>query len=105
MSNFTKGSIWLPDADFFWIVPWFIDFDKCVHNITNILFTHTHKKKTSSRSIDYKVHTVISNKIAISNVDDKEIQDEDRITTYPYRSNISYIKHFSDKKYLILFNN
>ena len=21
-SNVTKGSVWLPDADFFWIIPW-----------------------------------------------------------------------------------
>ena len=32
--------------------------------------------------------------------DDKEMQDDSK--TYPYVSNMSYIKHFEEKKYLLL---
>ena len=40
-----------------------------------------------------------------ANGDDKEIQFEDRVTTHLLGSNISYIRHFGNKKYLVLFKN
>ena len=30
--------------------------------------------------------------------DDKVIQDNDKITTYPYRADIKFIKHFKNEK-------
>ena len=55
------------------------------------------KKKKSFKSENHKVYTVTINKSAVSNGDDKEIQDEGRITTYLHRSNIPFIKYFDDK--------
>ena len=52
-----------------------------------------------------KVYTVTSDKSAVNNVDDKEIQDEERGKKYPFGSNIAFIKHFDGKEYLILLKN
>ena len=37
-----------------------------------------------------------------NDANDKDIQDEDRITKYPHGSNVSFIKYFNNKKNLIL---
>ena len=38
------------------------------------------------------------------NDDNKEIQDDDRIRTYPFGLNISYIKYFKERLYLLMKN-
>ena len=40
------------------------------------------------RSYNHKVHTEEVNKIVLSSNDDKRIQTFDRVTTYPYRTNV-----------------
>ena len=55
-----------------------------------------HNKYIYNKRIS-KVYTVTINKNALSNGDDKEIQDEGRITTYLQWSNIPFIKYFDDK--------
>lgn len=55
-----------------------------------------HNKYIYNKRIN-KVYTVTINKNALSNGDDKEIQDEGRITTYLQWSNIPFIKYFDDK--------
>ena len=37
-----------------------------------------------------------------NDANDKDIQDEDRITKYPHGSNVSFINYFNNKKNLIL---
>lgn len=56
----------------------FHGFDECVNDTTNAPIT---KQLTSRRSINHRVYTVTSKKIAMHYVDDKETQDVDRITT------------------------
>ena len=40
------------------------------------------------RSYNHKVYTEEVNKIALSSNDDKRIQTFDKVTTYPYRTNV-----------------
>lgn len=68
-------------------------FKQYVHDITNIPII---KERTSFRSIIHEVFRVTSNKLAMRNADDKEIQNEDRITSYSLESNIISIKYFGD---------
>ena len=72
----------------------FTDFEKCMLVINN---TSTVEEKTSYRSINQKVVTV-KNKITMNNGDDKEMKDKQKITTYPYRLNVKFIKHFKNQK-------
>ena len=45
------------------------------------------KSQQVFRNDHHNVHTVETNKIALSSNDDKRLQTFDRVTTYPYRAN------------------
>ena len=60
--------------------------------------TSIEKKQISFRSGNHKVYTIASNKIAITNGDDKILQDEHRIKTYHHESNIAFTKYFYSKE-------
>ena len=53
----------------------------------------------SFRCYNQKIYRIICNTITMCNPNenDKELQDDDRITTYPHASNIPLIKDFDDK--------
>ena len=51
----------------------------------------------SFRSENHKAYTVTNTKIAVSNGDGKEIQDQDKIK-HPCRPNIAFIKYFDGKE-------
>lgn len=55
---------------------------------------YQHKEINKLRNEKHKAYNVAINKIATHNGDNKDSQDEDRITTYPQESNISFIKIF-----------
>ena len=57
-------------------------------------------EQTSFASINHNVYTAASNKVVTCNARDQKNQDEEKITTNFNGSNISYIKHIGDKKYL-----
>ena len=56
------------------------------------------KKQISFRSRNHKVYTIAYNKIAVTNSDDKTLQDEHRIKAYHHKSNIAFIKYFYSKE-------
>ena len=58
------------------------------------------KELITFRKENQTVYTVTSNKNAKCYVDDEEIQDEDRITTYFYKSNTAFTKFFDGKEIL-----
>ena len=74
----------------------FLDFDKCVHDIRNKLIR---KGLMCFRSFNHKIYIATSNKMGMRNPNekDKELQDNDRITTYPHGTNIPFTKFFADK--------
>ena len=47
-----------------------------------------HRSQQRFRSDHHKVYTEEVNKIALSSNDDKRIQTFDRVTTYPYSTNV-----------------
>ena len=49
---------------------------------------HLSQKNKNFRSINHHIYPFASN---------KKIQDEDRMKTYPHRTNIPFIKYFDDK--------
>ena len=46
------------------------------------------KSQQRFRSYNHEVYTEEVNKIALSNNDDKRIQTFDKVTTFPYRTNV-----------------
>ena len=77
----------------------FIDFDKCVHDITHKLMK---KGQMCFGSYNHKIYIVTSNKIGMRNPyeENKKLQDNDTITTYSHGTNIPFIKYFADKDIL-----
>ena len=55
------------------------------------------KEQVNFRTIIHIIYTSTNNKFALLKLNHERIMDEDGITTYPYESNIPYIKHFDDK--------
>ena len=54
------------------------------------------KEQVNFRRIKHAISTITINKMSLPKFSDREIVDEDGITTYPLRSNISFIKYFDD---------
>ena len=69
----------------------FSDFEKCVFDSINAPIT---KEQVSFSSIKHVIYTITNNKIAVCKLNDKEILDEDGMTTYPLGSKISFIKYY-----------
>lgn len=56
-------------------------------------------ERVNHRSFTHKMCTTTSNEITVRSADDKEIREEDRITTHPpHSSDILYTKHFNHKE-------
>ena len=53
----------------------------------------------SFRSYSYKFCTILNNKVVLRNPNknDKELQDDNKITKYPHVPNKALSKHFDDK--------
>ena len=83
-----------PNISWFW----------CVHDVTNKPIA---EEQISFRSCKHKTYTFTSNKITMRNPNenDKELQDDNRITTYPDRSNILFMNILTIKLYLIQLKN
>ena len=61
----------------------FEHYKDCLFNDKNLI-----KSQLRFKSDHHNVHTVEVKKIALSNIDDKRLQIFDRITTYPYGTNV-----------------
>ena len=59
-------------------------------NSKNCLFNNktVYRSQQIFKSYNHDVYTEEVNKIALSSNDDKRLQTIDRITTYPYRTNV-----------------
>ena len=59
-------------------------------NLKNCLFNNktVYRSQQRLKSYNHNVYTEEVNKIALSSNDDKRLQTIDRITTYPYRTNV-----------------
>ena len=66
-----------------------------MHYIDNV---PTAIEQTSFRNTHLELFIVKKKEFAMLNGDDKVIQDNDKITTYPHRADIKFIKHFKNEK-------
>ena len=61
----------------------FQNFKDCLLNNKNV-----YRSKQRFKSYNHDAYTEEVNKVSLSSNDDKRLQTFDRITTYPYRTNV-----------------
>ena len=62
--------------------------NKTKNHVSKFQRLFVHRSQERFKSYNYDVYTDGVNKIALSSNDDKRVQTFDRITTYPYGTNV-----------------